>query len=152
MIQKEKKKNKKRLQLMHPSLSSSSSSSTSSFSDFHEVPFLTTYKVTLPRMTNINKTNTMVQKRGGWRSKGWWDWNNLMKPALQKKKKTVSHGPTLSIFFFLRRVKGNRSDSADSTVTVMSSQNLQESIVDQGPQWRKEGGDGVCLHGNIRGR
>ena len=47
---------------MHPS--SSSSSSSSSFSDFHEVPFLTTYKVTLPRMTNINKTNTMVQKKG----------------------------------------------------------------------------------------
>lgn len=44
---------------MHPS--------SSSFSDFQEVPFLTTYKVTLPRMTNINKTNTMVQKEGlGW--------------------------------------------------------------------------------------
>lgn len=44
-----------------------------------------------------------------------------MKPALQKKKKKVSHGPTFCVFSFLKRAKGNRNDSADSTVTVMSS-------------------------------
>jgi len=45
---------------MHPS-----SSSSSSFSNFQEVPFLTTYKVTLPRMTNKNKTNTGTEGGGG---------------------------------------------------------------------------------------
>lgn len=99
---------------MHPS--------SSSFSDFQEVPFLTTYKVTLPRMTNINKTNTMVQKEGlGWGGGGeWWVWNNLMKPALRKKKcNPWSH---FFVFFFVfKEGAGDRNDSADSTVTVTSS-------------------------------
>lgn len=73
-----------------------------------------------------------------------------MKPALEKKNKNkVSHGPAL-FFFSLKRMKGNRSDGADSTVTATSSRSL--IFWDHGDK-RNAGGGGVCHHGNIlRGR